>query len=182
MPMTKWSDIRKVLDSWSKPALLALLKDFYELSSTNRDFFYARSQTNEENSEALEQYRRKIIEQFFPTNSFGKLKLSEARKAIREYRKATGNLVGTVDLLLTYVENGTKFTREFGDINEAFYNSLESAMHELVKLLWTHRNFYPRFRERILSLEKHADHIGWGYGDFLRDQVMNIEGEFEEGM
>jgi len=30
------------------------------------------------------------------------------------YRKATGNLAGTLDLMLTYVENGTEFTRQFG--------------------------------------------------------------------
>ena len=96
----------------------------YELSSTNRDFFHARSQANEEKNEALEQYRRKIVEQFFPAKGFGKLQLGEARKAIRDYRKATNNLGGTIDLLLAYVENITKFTREFGDINESFYNSL----------------------------------------------------------
>jgi hypothetical protein len=33
------------------------------------------------------------------------------------------------------VENGTEFTQQFGDINEAYYNSLESALNELVALL-----------------------------------------------
>jgi hypothetical protein len=42
----------------------------------------------------LEKYRRKIVEQFFPARGYGKLKLSEARKAIRDYRRATGNLTG----------------------------------------------------------------------------------------
>jgi hypothetical protein len=40
-------------------------------------------------------------------------------------------LARTIDLMLTYVENGTQFTREFGDINEAYYNSLESVLHEM---------------------------------------------------
>jgi hypothetical protein len=30
-----------------------------------------------------------------------------------------GNLLGTIDLMLTYVQNDTEFTLEFGDINEA---------------------------------------------------------------
>jgi len=176
--VTKWLDIRNKLRSCNKTALEALLKDLYGLSSTNRNFFHARLQVNDKN-EVLEKYRGKIIKQFFPEKGFGKLKLGEARKDILEYRKVTRDLAGMIELLLTYVENGTQFTREFGDINESFYDSLESAMREMVKLLWKHREFYPRFRERILSLEKHADHIGWGYGDFLRDQVMHIECEFD---
>jgi hypothetical protein len=38
---------------------------------------------------AMEKYRRTIIEQFYPPRGFGKLKLVEARKAIRDYRRAT---------------------------------------------------------------------------------------------
>jgi hypothetical protein len=33
------------------------------------------------------------------------------------------------------VENGARFTREFGDIDERFYSSLESALDELAALL-----------------------------------------------
>lgn len=80
--------------------------------------------------------------------------------------------------MLTYVENGTQFTREFGDINEAFYNSLESVLHEMTQLLRKDDpSLYPEFRERIQRLGDHADYIGWGYGDYLRDQVGLLETE-----
>ena len=127
---------------------------------------------------AVERYRRTIIEQFFPQRGFGKLKLAEARKAIRDYRRATDHLAGTIDLMLTYVENGTQFTREFGDINEAYYNSLESVLQEMTQLLRKgDPSLYPEFRERIQRLGGHADYIGWGYGDYLRDQVRLLERE-----
>mgnify|MGYP001609905867 CR=1 FL=1 len=167
-----WSAIRRHLDVQSKPALLALIKDLYDAFPSTRDFLHTRVQAKAGDGTAVERYRRTIIEQFFPSRGFGKLKLAEARKAIRDYRRATGNLVGTIDLMLTYVENGTQFTREFGDINEAYYNSLESVLHEMTQLLRKDDPaLYPQFRERIQRLEDHADHIGWGYGDYLRDQV-----------
>ena len=144
----------------------------------NRDFLQARFQAEETAGAALEKYRRKIVEQFFPARGDGKLKLSEARKAIRDYRKATGNLTGTIDPMLTYVENGTEFTHQFGDINESFYNSLESVLNEMAQLLMREGSeLYPRFRERVQRLTTHADHIGWGYGDALRDQVYHLENE-----
>lgn len=45
---------------------------------------------------ALEKYRARIINQFFPGRGFGKLKLGEARRAIRDYRKAAGDIPGTL--------------------------------------------------------------------------------------
>jgi len=38
---TGWSSIRRRLNAWSKPALLALVKDLYDASSSNRDFLHA---------------------------------------------------------------------------------------------------------------------------------------------
>lgn len=175
---TGWQKIRQQLDDWSKPALIALVKDLHDASPDNRDFLLARFQAEEGAGAALEKYRRKIVEQFFPARGDGKLKLAEARKAIRDYRKTTGNLTGTIDLMLTYVENGTEFTHEFGDINEPFYNSLESVLNEMAQLLMREgTELYPRFRERIRRLATLADGIGWGYGDAVRDQVYQLENE-----
>ncbi len=175
---TGWSQVRQQLDGWSKPALIALVKDLYEGSPDNRDFLQAHFQAEKNAGAGLEKYRHKIVEQFFPARGFGKLKLTEARKAIRDYRKATGNLTGTIDLMLTYVENGTEFTHQCGDINQSFYNSLESVLNEMAQLLLREgAELYPRFRERVQRLTTHADHIGWGYGDALRDQVYHLENE-----
>jgi hypothetical protein len=173
---TGWSAIRRHLSAQSKATLLALVKDLFDASSSNRTFLHARVQVEAGDGTALEKYRNTIIEQFYPSRGYGKLKLAEARKAIRDYRKATGDVTGTVDLMLTYVEYGTRFTCDFGDINEAYYNSLESVLGEMTQLLSKDQpTLYPQFQKRILQLETHADHIGWGYGDALRDHVRLLE-------
>jgi hypothetical protein len=173
-----WSAVRQQLATWEKPALLALVKDLYEAGAENCDFIHARCQAGECGGEALEKYRGKIVEQFFPARGFGKLKMGEARKAIRDYRKATGNLPGTAELLMTYVENGTKFTHEFGDIDERFYSSVESALEELAALLrGAARGMYPQFRDRLARVEQMTDGIGWGFHDFVVDVVWQLEEE-----
>jgi len=63
-----WSTIRQQLASWDKPELLALVKDLYEAAGTNRDFIQARCQAGEGGGEALERYRGKIVEEFFPAS------------------------------------------------------------------------------------------------------------------
>jgi hypothetical protein len=174
-----WSAVRRQLATWEKPALLTLVKDLYEAAAENRDFIHARCQAGESGGKALEKYRGRIVEQFFPARGFGKLKLGEARKAIRDYRKATGNLPGTAELLMTYVENGTKFTHQFGDIDERFYSSVGSALEELAALLrGAAQGMYPQFKNRLAKVEQMTEGIGWGFHDFVGDVVGRLEEEF----
>ena len=173
-----WSALSRQLATWDKPALLALVKDLYEVAAGNRDFIQARCQTGESGGEILEKYRSKIVEQFYPARGEAKLRLSEARKAINDYRKATGNLHGTIELLMTYVENGTEFTHEYGDIDERFYNSVESALDEVAGLLQGDaREMYPQFSERLARVERMSGGIGWGFGDYIGNVVWQLEDE-----
>ncbi|MEN9678489.1 MAG: hypothetical protein RIS76_4385 [Verrucomicrobiota bacterium] len=173
-----WSAARQHLTTWDKPALLALVKDLYDAAAENRDFIQARCQVDGSGGAVLENYRGKIVAQFFPARGFGKLKLGEARKAIRDYRKATGDLPGTAELLMTYVENGTRFTHEFGDIDERFYGSVESALEELATLLRGEaRALYPQFSARLATAEQMTSGIGWGFHDFVADVVGRLEAE-----
>ena len=174
-----WSAARKHLATWDKSALLALVKDLYDAAAGNRDFIHARCHA-EDGGEVLEKYRQKVIGQFFSkkAHGMGDLKLGEARKAIRDYKKATGNIPGTAELLMTYVESGVRFTHEYGDIDERFYSSVESALDELATLLSGEaRHLYPQFRERLAEVEQMTDGIGWGFHDFIADVVGRLENE-----
>jgi len=61
-----WSAVRPQLATWDKPALLALVKDLYDVAAANRDFIRARCQADEGGGEVLETYRKKIVEQSSP--------------------------------------------------------------------------------------------------------------------
>lgn len=176
---TGWQSVSRQLNDWSKSALIALVKDLYEVSPDNRDFLGARFQAEQAGGAAIEKYRRRIVQQFFPARGEPELKLVEARKAIRDYRKATGNLEGAIDLMLTYVECGTKFTLQYGDIDASFYSSLASMLNEMTQLLMSEgREYHPKFEARLRLLTTHADRIGWGYGDALFEQVGELDAEF----
>ena len=103
--------------------------------------------------EVLAKYKKTIKDEFFPARGFGKARLSIAKKAISDYRKMCDNEVDTIDIMLFYVEQGVKFTLAYGDINEAFYSSMEgmyekalSAMNKLdVKNIWLFITWYANF-------------------------------------
>ena len=175
---TGWAEIKTQLAFMDKADLLRLVKDLHDASPSNKAFLAARFLAPEDAGAVLEQYRQRVINPCFPKRGFGKLNLADARKAIREYRKARGDLEGTLDLMLTYVENGTRFTDEYGDITDAFYNRLLSVLNEIVTLFQSPpgRALYPQFQGRLRSLVFAARNIGWGYGDEVSEQVGLLEG------
>jgi hypothetical protein len=170
-PKPTWSYIRKQLLYIGKDELIALVKDLYALSPQNKRFMEARfAPRGEQAVSILDDYKQQIVYCFFgkrdlPTDA---PRLKDARKLIRDYRKATNDALGALDLMLHYVETGTQYTNNLADISEPFYNSLESVLYdfkqELVNLP-DPQSVYDLFTGRLSALRKATYHIGWGYGD-----------------
>ncbi len=170
-----WNAVKSHINDWDAVQFISLLKDLYDISAENRTFIAARVQGESSGDAVLHAYRERVIEPFFPKRGDAKLKLGEARKAIRDYRKATSDVAGTAELLMTYVENGAQFTHQYGDIDERFYNSIESALDELASLLkGKGRALYPKFGERLAKVERLTSGIGWGFHDFVADVVAGL--------
>ena len=175
-----WAAIRQHLKGWKPDALIALIKDLHDSSATNRDFLHARVTAAQGGDASFASYRKRVIEPFYPARGEAKMKLGEARKAIREYRKATGNLPGTIELLLVFCETGTEFTNEFGDINGRFYDSLAKALEDLCKLVKAQGlTAWEAISGRLDKLADAADGIGWGYCDDVRLTVDDLREEFD---
>ncbi len=137
-----WKTVRPVLEAWDKPALLTIIKDIHAASEAARDLVNTRCRPAESAPAILEKARQKVVEQFFPKRGWGTLKLADARKAIRDYQKTTGNIPGT-HLLLTYVENGAKFTAEFASTTASSPPSRSWPSSSVVPPAHSTRNFKP---------------------------------------
>ena len=179
-PPAKWIDVKKEIATLSQPELVELVKALFDHSNDNKLLLASRFSSQPLGEDAIAPYRKRIVDQFFPTRGYGKAGLGEARKAIREYKKATSDLLGTAELMMVYVEQGTEYTNSYGDITEAFYISMESVLEELTKLLSSPqgRGLYLAFKGRLRKLAHDASKIGWGYGD----EVSRMVEELEESM
>src|SRR5262245_27245920 len=103
-----WKDVKTVLSQQSMPELLQLIRDLYALRPEVKDFLHARLLTSEQ---TLAPSKHTIQHSLAPDVIHGKnLALARGRKAITDYQKATRDRVGTLDLMVYYVECGTQFT------------------------------------------------------------------------
>ena len=165
-----WKDIRSVLRKVSHRHLLSLVGDLYALRKENQDFLHARfikdGNTLAPYKEAIEQYISPAEPWKHP------VKLSLARKAISDYRKAVGDPEDLAELMLFYAECGVSFTREFGDIDEPFYGSVERVFSDGLKTLKRcNPNFVAKLLPRFVDAVQATDGMGWGFHDGLLDAL-----------
>jgi hypothetical protein len=71
-------------------------------------------------------------------------------------------------MMLFYVEQGVKFTNAYGDINEAFYNSMESMFDKAVELI-RKQDLKELFQQRCQKIVGDTYDIGWGFYDTLSE-------------
>ncbi len=165
-----WMDIRSVLTKGSHKDLLNLVGDLYALRKENQDFLHARFIGG---GNTLAPYKKSIEQYISPAEPWKHpVRLSLARKAISDYRKAVGDPEGLAELMLFYAECGVNFTLEFGDIDEPYYNSVERVFSDGLKTLQRCApsvigKLLPRFVNAVQS----TNGMGWGFHEGFLDAL-----------
>jgi hypothetical protein len=173
-----WSEIKKELLQLNQEEVLKLLKDLHDASASNKTFLQARLLKGEV---VLDDYEARIYTAFFSRSKYGPTdgypKLREGKAVLSEFKKARPqDLKNYLSLQLYYVETGTNFTEQFGDMCESFYNSLLSVMGEVTKVLERPEQhpLYEHFLPRLKRLYEDGDGFGWGYTDDLHAYLESI--------
>jgi len=162
-----WIDVKRSIKDIENSNLIELVKDLYELSDENKNFLHARFLSG---SPSLSKYKKIISDSLYPDifDEEDDFNFDKANKAIEAYAKATKDNEAAADLMIYYVECGNKFTLDYGDINEPFYDALIEMYEKAVKAVYKlPKNKKEPFRKRLEKIMKSADGIGWGYYDDL---------------
>ena len=149
----------------SQKELAREIVDLYQQFSVVKDFYMLQMSEDGAN-DILAKHRMIIKDEFLPRRSFGNARLSVARKAVMDFKKLSGINTHLIDLALYYVEVGVQYTNTYGDINEPFYNSMESMFTQAMK--WMKQlKISDQFQQRAEQICEDTDGIGWGFHDRL---------------
>ncbi len=170
---TSWGALKDRLSKASPAQLLHLIRDLHALSSENRHFLEARFLPTDGQ---IEHYRRQVEEAIYPDPlSQRRVSITRAKRAIREYERATGDAEGAVDLRLTFVEQGTAQAVDLGFGDDDYFGALERMLETVLRAL---RHLPPpargRYMVRLRRLRDTGGDLGWGYGDVLRASVPHV--------
>ena len=178
-----WKGIKPVLAEFSSIQLRGILQDLYQFSAENKAFFHSRFLRGQAGNDYLDPYKARIRKAVCPKEPWKQdPQLSAGRKAISEFKKASGDLCDTLTLMLYYVKCGNDFTLEFGDIDAPFYDSMESMFSRIIKMLIKHKDeaLVAAFMPKLEVEFKRVEWMGWGYGGALREWLGDLREAFPE--
>ncbi len=169
------ASLKKHLQSLTSDELVAEILKLVKRFKDVKTYFDMELGDSAQQAAIVEGVKQQIKKQFFPARGYGNPKAAEVRKLISDFRKVSVFPFDVVDVLLYRVEQAVDFTNAYGDIDETFYTSAESAYEDALKLMSTH-NLKDHFRNRCRTIQQKTDGIGWGFGDEigqLTEQYLN---------
>lgn len=163
------------MSDFSREQLLGLVQDLYRADPRNQDFLHARFLASDGGTD-LSPYKTRISSAINPNRWDAPIKYRDARRAISDYNKARGQLDETLELMFYYVKCGNDVTLEFGDMDEAFYNSMGSMFGSIVKKLSAQADpkLAATWLDRLEKEHRRVADTGWGYGDELADYLEDL--------
>lgn len=175
------TDLKKELKKLDHTELTDLISTLYKSNDKVKEFLNTRFVGEKYQQDALDTYKKKMNDEFFPKNMRKMPSLKAAKSLITEFKKI-GSFEMVLDFMLYYVECGTEFTAEYGDMDGPFYNSLCTVFDQFVDQLNQKgtEDLYCKFQKRIDDLIFTSSNIGWGYGDFISNKSFEIEWSLED--
>lgn len=167
MPKLALKELRQYLEQRSREELADDIVELYKKLDAVKDYYSLRLKGSY-NEQLVDRSKATIRQAFFPGRGFGEANLSLARKAVSDYRKVSSSTEGLIDLMLFYVEMGVQYTNTYGDIDEPFYQSLETMYTRAAKLIVDH-SLNAQFETRCRDIVGNTAGIGWGFHDSLND-------------
>lgn len=161
-----WIDVKAALRTFDRAGLQGLVQDLYAASKDNQAFLHARLGLGDDQ---LTPYRASVSKWICPDLMRNQpVSVSNAKKAIAEYKKAIGRPGGLADLSTFYCEAAFSFLESCGMEDESYFLALIRMYDQSLKCAL---NLPPAERstylERLDKLRSRARHIGWGVEDEL---------------
>jgi hypothetical protein len=164
-PQPTWTDVKAKLADFDRARLLGLIQSLYTAHKDNQTFLHARFGLGEE---VLEPYKR-IIDRWLWPDVFRRqdTSVSQAKRAISDYKKAVGDPVGLAELMVFYCERAAGFCSDVGNSDdEGYFNALVRMFEQAIKLataLPAHRR--DDLITRLDRVRVICHKFGYGVGD-----------------
>ena len=158
--------LKKMLQSIDKSEVISLVLEMYDTKKEIKEYLDYVTNPNEKGQ--FEKAKQTIENEYFPEKGLPKERLSVAKKAISDFSKLKPSPELEAELMIFLVECGCRFTHEYGDINEAFYISIEKNFDRTLKFIEKH-GLLAKFRPNAERCLEWSSDCGWGFADGIAD-------------
>lgn len=160
-----------------KDEIIKMVLEMYSARKEAKEYLDFYVEPNE--VAKIEEYKHIIQEEFYPKSrrSEPKTRFSVCRKAVSDFKKLHPSDYMLADLMVFYMETACRFTYDYGDMWEQFYDSVEGNFKKTLEFLVANdlwEEFYPRIRQCLIW----TDGCGWGFSDALNDMYYEYKEKY----
>ena len=169
-----WSDVKVKLADFDRAGLLGVVQDLYASSKDNQAFLHARFGLG---VDLLGPYKVAIDRGLWPDVMKNQSpSVSTARKAIADYRKATGQPEGLAELMVFFCERAAGFSNEVGLQDEGYAGALVRMFEHALKVSVT---LAAGQRDAMLGRLDAVRRVSRGLGYGVSDDMDALLAEFD---
>src|SRR5215831_2450764 len=159
-----WKDVKAQLSSFDRLGLLGLIQDLYVAHKDNQTFLHARFGLGKD---ILKPYKETLDRWLWPDVLRNQdTSVAKAKQAISSYKKAVGDPVGLVELMVFYCECAAGFCNDIRYQNDSYFNALvrmfELALKSIAQLSGSDRNPLIARLDKVRTI---SHNFGYGVGD-----------------
>jgi hypothetical protein len=159
-----WTDVKAKLADFDQAALLGLIQSLYSAHEDNQTFLHSRFGLGED---VLEPYKKTIDRWLWP-DLFRKqdTSVSQAKRAISDYKKAVGDPEGLAELTVFYCERAAGFCSDVSNDDEGYFDALVRMFEQALK--FANALSVDRRDDLVARLDRvraTSHEFGYGVGD-----------------
>jgi hypothetical protein len=159
-----WTDVKTKLEDFDRAALLGLIQSLYTANKDNQTFLHARFGVG---GDVLEPYK-KIIDRWLWPDVLRRqdTSVSQAKRAISDYKKAVGDPDGLAELMVFYCEQAAGFCSDICTDDEGYFDALVRMFEQTLK--FADGLSVDRRRDLVSRLDRVrtiSHKFGYGVGD-----------------
>ena len=127
-----WTDVKEKLADFDRTALLGLIQSLYSAHKDNQMFLHSRFGLGED---VLEPYKKIIDRWLWPDVLRNQdTSVSQAKRAISDYKKAVGDPEGLAELMVFYCEQAAGFCSDICTDDEGYFDALVRIFEQALKI------------------------------------------------
>lgn len=158
------NELKKYLNQFSKEQVIDILLEQYSKNKELKkhfDFIICPNVT-----QTLEEYKKIILNEYYPTRGIEKTRISVCKKAISDFQKLNPGVEVVAELMVFFIETACSYTWEYGDMIESFYTSMEKNFDRTMQYLSKY-GLIEEFQPNITQILKYASVCGYGFCDTM---------------
>ena len=161
-----WTDVKAKLAEFDRAALLGLIQSLSSAHKDNQMFLHSRFGLG---GDVLEPYKKIIDRWLWPDVLRNQdISVSQAKRAIPDYKKAVGDPEGVAELMVFYCEQAAGFCHDIYSDDEGFFDALVRMFEQALKLA---NAISPDRKNDLLSrldrVRTISHDFGYGVGDSM---------------